>query len=91
MKHNIKYRNPWGFVCQILGGKKLNRNEERGAGLQFMKIDSIYVSENHKNTVRKGKDYLEKVTRWHWNQLEKGDYPNEIIGKSHIHTHTNYQ
>lgn len=56
-----------------------------------MKIDSIYVSENHKNTVRKGKDYLEKVTRWHWNQLEKGDYPNEIIGKSHIHTHTNYQ
>lgn len=73
-------------MCQILGGKKLRRNEERGAGLQFMKIDSIYVSENHKNTIKKDKD-LEKVISWPWSQLEKGEYPNEITGKSHIHTH----
>lgn len=60
LKQHINYRNAWGSVCQILGGKKLRRNEERGAGLQFMKIDSIYVSENHKNTIKKDKD-LEKV------------------------------
>lgn len=60
LKQHINYRNAWGSVCQILDGKKLSRNEERGAGLQFMKIDSIYVSENHKNTIKKDKD-LEKV------------------------------
>lgn len=62
LKQHINYRSPWGAVCQILGGKNLNRNEERGAGLQFMKIDSICVSENHKNTIKKDKDHLEKGT-----------------------------
>lgn len=52
-----------------------------------MKIDSICVSENHNNTIKKDKDYLDKGTSWPWSQREKGEYPNEIIGKSHTHTH----